>query len=275
MEFNIWRGKRKSIAFFNDSHTGSLLGMVPRRYVDARCWHEGLTWLLARYEEWLDTVPDNLDVIALVGDLVDGAQRAQKGRESWSTDPILQMEAAIELLEPLLKKAKSGGKIYVARGSGYHDAAMGRHAEELAKDIGAEKFPDGFHSAWHVPIELGGVKFSVAHPISFAPVNKATPLYSEVAAAVSLPARQRPRAVIRGHVHSFAHLALADPDVDAWTLPCWELRTAYQNARSIYRGGSIHVGGLWLEVEDGMLIYDRDRHLKLWTVEMPEFMEAG
>ena len=265
----------KRIAFFSDCHTGSLLGLVPRKFVDTRRWNPGLTWLWARYQEFLDNVPE-LDVLALVGDLTDGAQKADRGRESWTTDPILQEEAVLELLDPLIKKVRPGGRIVAARGTRYHEGAYGRHAEEIARDIGCEKMPDGSRSAWHVPIEIGGCKFSIAHPISFAPVNVSSPLYAEMAAAANQPARKRPDVIIRGHVHRYIHVETADPTMHAFTLPSFELRTAYMESKNIYRGGDVHVGGLWLEIgPEGQLIYQADKHLRAQTVPMPDFMELS
>ena len=251
----------KTVAVLSDTHLGSLFGLAPRSFVSAEHWHSGLTWLAARFDEYVQATPKKIDVLILNGDILDGKQRAQWGLEAWSTDPKMQRLAAVEVLQPLLQKSD---KIVVIRGTDYHEGPIGEQIEILADDIGAE-VKGSKSSHWHAKLKINGLRISVQHGISFAPMNRETPLGTEMRmSALTMDRPDRPDVVIRSHTHYFVHIEHSA--LHGFVTPGFQLMTAYMQKTSQYKGWP-DVGGIWFEVtEDGELVWDAARHKLVWKV---------
>ncbi len=177
------------------------------------------------------------DVLIVNGDAIDGPNRKSSGLGTWTSDMLEQAQHALGLLNMWGAK-----RVYVLRGSGYHvDAGGGMHAEEwLARELGAEEYPNQehvpwdrrMHSGYHWYLALEGVTYHVAHKIGVSRVwhYQSTPtaremlyckLNNQLRGQVDKYGVQRKtRIVLRSHAHYFNTVGYSGSD--GFVLPCWK-----------------------------------------------------
>ena len=269
--WKVAESENKVVAVLSDFHVGSLLGLAPRNFVSADQWHSGLVWLWARWEEFQESLPVKIDLLILNGDLIDGGQRAQKGMEAWDTKPSRQTEALLEVLGPVIDRSE---KVLVVPGTDYHEGPMGDALQAFISDLDNAVNPSEGITRWHWPVVIGGLKVSVLHGLSYAPVNRETPLGGELRAAVmSTERRERPDVIIRSHVHYFVHVEHSR--MHGFATPGFQLKTAFMNRNSVYKGFP-DVGGFWFAVDDeSRMVYDSRTMKRVWRVPHDEWIDLG
>jgi hypothetical protein len=144
-----------------------------------------------------------------------------------------QVTAAKALLEPIRAAAS---RVYVVRGTEWHDGKAADDLETLARELGAEPDPATGQSSWwelYLGPEAGPVMHFAHHVgMSSVPWYEATvPLRDTLLQLSELARFYGPRApnlrlVVRSHRHRYIHVD-APPDLQVVVTPSWQLKTAF------------------------------------------------
>jgi len=236
----------------SDLHVGSRFGIFPSGFVgtsgaEVRL-NGGQQYLLECWEKMLAVLPQNIDLLLLVGDIIDGQNLKQYSRFLCEVDPHAQARAAARLLQPLLERS---GEIILIRGSSYHVGSAAEWEEFLGEVIQARQGPDGRRTLPWLLCEVDGVLLDVAHRQSYSMRSRGWPLEREIGFALERMDRT-PGAycIIRGHTHNF-HL-LDTGDQIAVSLPSWKLQDEFaQTTISPNRTIPRHIGAVGLEISGG------------------------
>lgn len=208
----------RRIGFIGDTHCGSYSGLWPEDRIPAKGPFTGTRYLMECYRHMVESWPE-LDLLVLMGDLIDGQQKKSDGTKLFTTDEGMQVRGAIELLEPLAAKAK---RIIRVDGTPYHtgfhgakrqlDLALGVGLAEQAIDL---QLPQGIMSIAHHP-PGGGYLYKGSQASKLL-------LWSIISA--SRKKLNLPRWVIRAHTHeAMIHW---EEDITVILTPCFELPTGY------------------------------------------------
>ena len=226
--------KYKVLAFA-DTHVGSNFGLFPKNF-KARYELNPIQEIL--WEYWTDFCAKlpRLDVVMLVGDPVEGRAKFTRGAGLCEIEPSKQVEAAVVCCNMVIDKMKPGSQWYSLAGSDYHVGRQKQHdfdlASKLAKDNKKKKFEvvtDGQDNYAHIwlHLDVGGVKFDVAHHRSVAMINRAMPLERELRFnAISQALHQgEDDIIIRAHAHT--DIVVAEGYRLAIGLPSWKCQDEY------------------------------------------------
>jgi len=194
-----------------------------------QCWHDSMI-------PWATAEP--LDAIVVVGDVVEGKQPKSKAAELCLTLMKDQEEASVQIISPLLKRAKC--KIYFVKGTFYHDDELGRSVENVAENLRAEAYEGlgtGRLAREVLDMRLDGVCLDFSHGISVSGgLYRAVAIDREALwSAIAGKTGKAPKAdvVIRAHAHYFVHVEHVSKH--ALILPAWQGQTSYMRKHSRYR----------------------------------------
>ena len=253
--------RRENIVIVSDLQVGSTVGLWPKNgapiegggiYLPnkpqlwiAECWAN----MLERVA-WLNPKP----IVILNGDMTQGVNGGKDGQIN-GVSTTVQLRVAYQLLEPLKAIAE---KIYVMRGSEFHDGLAGQTVEGLASELGAVPDPvTGQFSTWELYHKTSGGVIHVAHHVgkSSVPGYEATVPWREghtLLAELSKVYRAKAPDV-RCVVFSHRHRPICVGDGLLWVMvtPGWQLKTALG-----YRSGTQllpSIGWGLIRVEDGRM----------------------
>lgn len=257
----------KKHLFLADTHVGSYWGLWPEGF-KVPDWGEVPMGVNQRilWMYWSDLITTvgmlgRLDSVVLVGDLIDGKGKKAEGTEQIVTDPLTQARAAVELLKPLRKICD---KLFIIRGTVYHDQTGGRAVEYIGEQLNAERYEDGTYSTWELTLDLGGGHYAhVAHHGGNPYVYRATVAEREgffmslSADKFDLPEGKNWNLIVRAHTHFFIHVE--HPTLHILYLPAWQLKTPY----AIRKGPGRMIPNLgaalvFVKDEEEKEIYERD-----------------
>jgi len=230
----------KRVLVLSDLHAGSALAPWP-----ADCpLAEGGRHSPNKFQTYLnDCWADMLDTarslkpaaIVLNGDLVQGCHADRDG-QLVTTNPAIQARAALMLLEPLAACTK---RLYVVRGTEWHEGKTSDHVEQLAHTLGAIANPaTGTHTWPSLNLAFGKSIVSFAHHIgtSSIPFYTATVPQRELLAQILEYAMAygadapRLRCIVRSHRHRYVAVK-PRPGLLAVVTPAWQYKTAYAEAK--------------------------------------------
>ena len=195
----------------SDTHIGALGGLVPPRFqisgeprADDESKHAAArrqyTAAVQRAMwNWaaLNILRLRPKVLVLNGDIIDGRQRKSSGEGLWSTKIKDQADAAISVFRQF---RRAGTKVYMIRGTVYHDGESGE--EYIADALDAE-------IAEHPFLEINGVVFDLRHKEggATAPAGRPALRNSMLSNLLWAAKEQQPVAdvTIRSHLHSYYH----------------------------------------------------------------------
>lgn len=234
----------KRILCLSDIHPGSIDGMLPPDFITCGGRHIGqnagqrYTW-----ECFNDMIawaaPQKIDCVVIVGDLVEGKQYKGHGSELCLTLMPDQETASEQILNHLISKIKPK-KVYVVKGTPYHDGELGESADRVARNIKATQYEGlgvGIHAKEVMDLEVEGVIIDFSHGISVSGgLYRAVAIDREALwSAISGKTGKAPKAdvIVRGHAHYFVHVE--HPTKHAMILPAWQLQTSYMRKNSRYR----------------------------------------
>ena len=240
-----------NVIFISDMHVGSSVALAPRHPYNSENDTEIkpnriMTKMHDIWDYCLDNVSKRPNVMAMLGEPMDGDNVKQTGQQSWTTNFIDQVQASSELLK--MWKAEN---IIMVRGSGYHVQRGATNYEEVvARNIGAKRYraytPDDVKGVnerdtasitdYFADFRLGGKVFNIAHHIGFSKneMYRTTGMARElVTMKLSGGLYNKADIVARGHVHY--HVRVSFPHTTGFTNPAWKLPDAH-----LFRGG---VGG--------------------------------
>lgn len=247
------------IVFISDVHVGSSYAVLPD---DARNPEDGSPipqnrWQRELYRFWCQLAErlSPVDIIVLLGDLIEGPQT----REKFGTLKILNVQHQAEVFVEMFRKTWKWRKLYVVRGTDYHVSVTGVHVEEwIAQRLGAEKIDEAKHSATDITLEVNHRKIHAAHHVgvSTVPHYRFTPLAREMwLARLFDDYFGRIDVVARGHVHYHLFARIEDIMI-AFTVPCWQLPTPYARKRTVF-GANASIGLVEIEIAPDGEIRDR------------------
>ena len=231
-----------TIGFVGDIHCGSHVGLWPVRDLpEDKTKYLGCRYLMQCWQHLVERWP-KLDILILMGDLIDGKQRKSDGVGVFDTDLAAQADGAVEVLRPLAEKA---GKIIRVWGTPYHESHDGILKIVDCK-LGVAK------TAQVIDLDLNGKTLNVAHhPASGAAIYAGTVADREVLWAKIAASDKKvpnPRWIVRAHKHNYI---LQDTEhATIVQMPCWQLPTAHAIKQNYWRFQPT-LGGL-LMLADGM-----------------------
>lgn len=207
------------IGFIGDLHSGSLTAPWPLEWLPGDSPYSGSRYLVECLDHLAASWP-TLDLLIFTGDLIEGKARKQDGVGLFTAQLGKQVEGAIELLTPLVNKAK---RVLRVTGTDYHDDA---HNPLLALDkaLGVERTAQVFN------IKLaGGALLNVAHhPAGGQVMYSGTKLDREILwSIIQSSLRKIPAAthIVRGHLHEFSVFRRKGRTM--CLLPCFKLADGY------------------------------------------------
>jgi hypothetical protein len=226
------------IVFIGDVHIGSNYAILPEDYKNPEDGSVFVPnkWQKKLYNEWCKLAEklSPVDIIVLMGDLVDGSQR----RENWGTLKIQNIMTQADCFIKMFINTWKWNELYVVRGTDYHVTAQGVHIDEyIASQLRATKPGGGVDvekfSADDIQLIVGRRTFHIAHhvPYSSVPHYRLTPmarqlwllkLYDEYFGKVDF--------VIRAHVHYHIFGGFGDM-ILGLTTPAWQLPTPWQRKK--------------------------------------------
>ena len=227
----------RRVAVVDDLHCGSTVGLWPGKHrIEGGGSYEAngpQQWL---YKCWKHGSREmrKADTIVLNGDLIQGVN-ARDGQLIGST-VAAQVDAAYTLLAPVCE----GKRVYVIRGTEWHDGKAAENVEMLAKRLGAIPDPEtGQSSWWELYLDLGGPVAHFAHHVgvSSVPWYEATVPLRDTLLELSELWREyadkmpNVRLVVRSHRHRFVHVQVP-PDLQVVVTPGWQLKTAYAHKKA-------------------------------------------
>jgi hypothetical protein len=251
-------GYSKAVLVVSDPHCGSIFGMLPPDFTTSDDKTVGQNVGQKHlWQCWVDmgqaVAAHPIVAVVVNGDVIDGAQGAQRGTELALPMLADQALAAEMCLRDLRGRLKERAKWYFVQGTEYHDSAAGREVESVARGIGATPYVGpgtGRYSREALDLDVDGVVLNFAHHISASGgLYRATaPDREGVWSALGGKEGKVPRAdvVVRSHVHCFTHVE--HPSKHVVVTPCWQLQTRFMRRKSYYRMvPDIGVVLLWID----------------------------
>jgi len=233
-------GGIRHIVICGDTHIGCKLALC---HPDGAKLDDGGTYKPSRGQEfiwskwkefWEDFVPAATNgepyVIVHNGDIIDGVHH--RATTQWSQNLGDQMEMAVKILQPLVKK--SGGQFFAVRGTSVHSGESGVDEETICKRIGAKPNDDGQYCRWELWLQLQGHLIHFLHHIGTvsSPAHEATAVNTEMVMELVEACRRGekpPHCIVRSHRHCYIEVrkAMAHGLCTAVVAPAWQLRTPF------------------------------------------------
>lgn len=191
-----------------------------------------------------------LDAVIINGDLLDGENVQGAGRGCITSDPADQARAAVVLLTPLRKKCQ---KMYLVRGTPYHEGASHEGLELVGSELKCEKWgAAGRYSDLVLERTWRGHTINATHHQTTGFIW-ALGAASRMAAFASVAEADKgiPRAdiVVRSHTHTDG-IAFVN---GRWVIltPCWSFVTPYAiKKQEYYRATATNALGAVVVTDD-------------------------
>jgi len=150
------------MGIISDVHTLFRYGVVPPGWwrpeaVDfTRKFYE---YMWNCWSHFVENCPD-LEVLVINGDLLHGEDRIDRAINVISADMFEQAAAAVEVLKPIREKCD---RLWLLKGTPYHDSKSHEGLEYVAKEIGAEQWSDQRSVGYSLPGQWRNLRFDFAH----------------------------------------------------------------------------------------------------------------
>lgn len=247
--------KRVALLAVSDLHVGSTVALCPPTGIaleDGGRYEPNIAqkWI---WEQWLAFCAVAAAykrsgwkvVIGMAGEFVDGNHHDTT--QIASPSPEIMRDAAIEVMQPLMKSAD---RLYVARGTEAHVGHGAASDYAVAKELGAVRDPEtGRSAAYHWRLDIDGVVVSLAHHVSggMRQTTRGNNIRAEMQDAIL--AGVVPDIMIRGHVHTYVWTGDMFRPRQGVVLPAWKFADAHTHR--LTRIPQREVGGVVFEIEDG------------------------
>lgn len=254
----------KFVLVVSDLHVGSAFGPLPEGFVGStgvelnlnKGPNEGLNrgqeYLLECWTHFVAAVPDEVDVLIINGDAIDGQNIKERSRFLCETDPQFQARGAAQLIKPLTDRARH---IYVSRGSRYHVGPGAEDEEFFGALIHAKKGPDGRYTRPWTHLMVNDVLFDAAHHQTSTIRYRSMPLDREIGFFLERYGRMRQMVpervvIVRSHVHGSLRCYEEDGFL-AVSTPAWKLQDDFAaTGRYPNRWISANIGSVGFRVDD-------------------------
>lgn len=213
--------------FIGDLHVGSHHAIYPPerlpefpKYLEPRYLSECMAHLL-------DSLPKKLGTVILNGDLIDGRNPKGQGTGVFSPKLSDQVEAAIEILQPLCRRASD---VIRTSGTDYHDDV---HNPLLALDIALKVRK--VRQVFNLRLDNGRIVNVAHHPSGGGALYMGTKLDKEQRLMrLAAEANKLPFAdwIFRSHLHEFNIFRNRRSEVVL--LPCWKFPDAHSQKGNLF-----------------------------------------
>jgi len=156
-----------AIAVISDLHVGSSVGLWPT----VATLSGGNSCFANKYQQWLyacwgHTVREiqalDKPTVVFLGDLIQGVHARDK--ELMDNSLATQVRVARSLLEPIVRVAE---RVYIVRGTPWHEGSSSEAVEELAHELGGEVDPStGLNTWWELYLTFAEQVIHFRHYIS-------------------------------------------------------------------------------------------------------------
>jgi len=235
--------KRAIAIFVSDLHAGSWYS--PWSGIESST-RAGSTYLSKCWKHFVSSCPD-AHCLFLPGDLIDGRQSKSDGTGVFTTKLSEQVEGAIELLRPLIRKVDH---VYRLQGTPYHESF---DDPLIALDKEFHIHSGNVAQVMDVDVLGDGRLLNIAHhPASGAVIYMGTAvdkeaLWSMVAAGAGKV--EACRWIVRAHKHCYIEQSQENKTVVL--LPGWQVPTPWAKKQNYWRYQS-SIGGVLMVKDDWM-----------------------
>lgn len=244
---------RETLAIISDLHAGGTTAICPAavQLPDGGTYRASKiqNWLRRQFGEYVDAVEkargNGRLILISNGDIIDGDHHDTP--QLVHRSPLLQLEMAYTLTEPLIKMAD---KTVIISGTESHVGRGHKHERHFANDIDA-----AFRH--RLLLDVQGVTFDIAHharlgsrlPWGMEPADRLA--FMAMTNAV-LQKRPAPHYVIRAHNHRWSDSEGRYQTRGIMT-GAWQFPTDYVHA--LEPGALAHIGSLIISVENGAVVH--------------------
>jgi hypothetical protein len=219
------------IGFVADVHAGSKYAVVPPRFLPASAGPAGkfTTYVWDIWTDFVKRCPP-LDALVLNGDILDGENPNKRAASNAVDDsPHKQVDMALEALGPLRDKTH---KVWLVRGTVYHDSKYHEPIEILGRELRCEEWDERRYSGYVLEGEFCGVRLHATHAMSMGAIYGGTlaDRTTLFAAAAENQAKTNPAdLIVRSHTHrTFRGESHGKTFLQT---RCWSLVTPYAIAK--------------------------------------------
>src|SRR3990172_1434458 len=284
------RSSVEQVIVISDLHVGSRVGLQPPIvYLAEDDEHKANALQLEAWNFWVQGFwpyvwergkKRKATTIILNGEGIDGDHHATN--LIWSRDPMEQAGVAIEILEPVRKRADS---FYVIRGTSAHVGSTGAADEHIAKQLKAsfprkseaDRVENRRRSAYHLKLIRAGVLFDISHHGAnpgrrmWTYGNELRSYCLTIILDCLVTNRRPPDAIVRSHVHHKVWETVRDygHKCEAFISPAWQWKTEFAHKVVSHEDVS-DVGGLIIDVADGKIVH---AEFKIITFSQTDFVE--
>jgi len=227
------------ILVISDLHVGSEYALMPNKWKNITPLDDQKQ-ILKKWNEMCKNEKHN-DYLIINGDVTDGTQSMNEGKELCISDTSEQVDAAIDLVKQI-----DYDKLLVTYGTFYHTKENPNLDQQFAKQIDANSH------GYEINFQPKGTKdiMHLSHQISVSTSSwqyRTTPLAKElVAALLNEKELYKYKSIIRSHAHYYCYVAFSKSF--GLITPCWQTRTPYM----IRKGLSLipKMGYVTITIED-------------------------
>lgn len=243
-----------SALVLSDLHVGSAFALFPPRFTLSTGALVGLNvgqqYLYQCWQDFKARLPATLDILVLVGDIIDGQNPREGGADLTEVKPEWQQRAALEFLAPVAERCQA---VYAVRGTHYHSGEAGAWEEALAKRLGAVPDPMGNHAPYWHHLDIEGVYLDIAHRQSATIRYGSSMLERELQFMLmrtQAEAVEPDDLILRGHVHTYRYVN--DDGFLAVSCPAWQIPASFvQRSITPNRKRARLFGGLLIKLWPG------------------------
>jgi hypothetical protein len=238
-----------------DTHIGSRYALVPPKHRphDAGPGGVVMDYMWECWQHFTKAVPA-LDALIINGDSMEGEHPTLRSApDALDVSPLRQADMAIETLGPLRDKAR---KLWLVRGTGFHEGKWNEALERVGRELQAEKWSDRRYSGEALDGTMAGYTINAVHAQTFGAIYQGTLL--------DRTARFSALAEVMGHapkadinIRSHTHQTGLGQFMGRWVLStrCWKMLNPHAIAKIEYWRAlaSLGLGGHVLTLsEDGI-----------------------
>ncbi len=240
-------GSSRVVGFVSDLHVGSAMAVSPPdpfvSELDTTIKSNKIMSTLYDTWQWgIDSFSKKPDILGVIGEPMDGANKLQIGQQSWTTNINDQIKSSVKLL-----KMFKAPNVIMVRGSRYHVQVDATNFEEqVARLIGADRYraylpesvtldnsevgtlADSALTDYFAYFDVNGKTFNMTHHIGFS----SNEMYRTTAMARELVTMKlsedfygKADVYARGHVHY--HVRVGFTHTQGFTNPAWKLPDAH------------------------------------------------
>jgi hypothetical protein len=264
----------KNVVVISDTHAGCRMGLCPpdgaslfdaegkeleSGYKPSQLQRVVWGWWEEFWNEW---VPSQLDGhpfdLVLNGDCIDGHHHNSTTQISQNIDD--QRQLIVKIMKPRVKLAR---RFFMIRGTSAHVGQSSVDEETVARELNADKHPNGRHSGHELWMKMGDHRIHFLHHIgtTSSSAHESSAVNAELAAEFVEAARwgeQPPSVIVRSHRHRSLEVRI--PTVRGYATavvtPAWQLKTPYSYKIAGARLAPPQIGGIIIKL---------DRHGKIYV----------